>query len=160
MRDADKILFIIRSSRIKTSIRHLRLFVSAARGKDMFHMTVSPQACSDILVSCKETLRELGLNFAPNPNATGLDPIALQIAPLLESLELSVTAFNGQWCEEFLGKCVNLKSLVLTFLSTQAKGSWTGSFIANSCPKLEALVISSSDSTRILRPPYRILCFT
>eukprot|EP01122_Echinamoeba_exundans_P008374 TRINITY_DN2773_c0_g1_i2.p1 TRINITY_DN2773_c0_g1~~TRINITY_DN2773_c0_g1_i2.p1 ORF type:complete len:772 (+),score=61.10 TRINITY_DN2773_c0_g1_i2:2474-4789(+) len=139
-RDADLMLSTIRAHGLSTSVRHMRIYVNNGRRLDSRYMSMSPLACSELLVSSKETLRHLALAFAPQPSLIGLSRDALEMASSLFTLELVISEFTRDWCISFLSQCSNVERLALTFLRSDIPAI-SAEFLALSCPKLQDLSI-------------------
>jgi hypothetical protein len=130
----------IRAHSLSTSVREVRIYVNNGRRPDTCYMSMSPRACSELLVSCRETLRHLALAFAPQPSLKALTPEAFEMASSLLTLELVISEFTQDWCTQFLSRCSNVEKLVLTFLREDIP-SISADFLATACPNLRDLSI-------------------
>jgi hypothetical protein len=146
-RSADDFVRSAKAVSSKTSVRQLRIYVNPVRSPDTKRFSMSPEACSELLRSCKDSIRHIAISFAPNPSIKGLEAGANQMAPSLLSLELYVTASTRPWALTFLPKCRILESLTLKHLSS-GMALFPAASLESSCKFLRDLRITvhGSDS--------------
>jgi hypothetical protein len=144
-RSADDFVRSARAINAKTSLRKLRIYVNPVRSPDTMRFSMSPKACSELLSTCKDSIRHVCLSFAPNPKLTGLEASASEIASSLSSLELFITTSTRDWAIRFLSQCRVLETLTLKYLSADMEPIAPAS-LSDNCKFLHNLRLSVSAS--------------